>query len=100
MPTTRVEAGASPRSRRPNSMAGPDKEDGVMSTGERLIYMANQIARNLASEGPERSVTMVADHICRFWDPAMRRRIVDLARDQPGALSPIAAAAVQRIAAA
>lgn len=75
-------------------------EDGVMSTQDRLIYMANQIARNLASEGPEQATAMVTEHIRNFWDPAMRQRIVALASERPGALSPIAAAAVARIAAA
>lgn len=74
-------------------------EPGVMTTQERLIYMANQIARNLASEGPQRSVAMTAEHIHSFWDPAMRARIVALAKERPEALSPIAAAAVARIAA-
>lgn len=74
-------------------------EEGVMSTQDRLIYMANQIARNLASEGHERSVDMCADHIRSFWDPRMRRSIVALASERPDALSPIAAAAVARIAA-
>lgn len=78
-------------------MSAVHDEEGVMSTGDRLIYMANQIARNVASEGPERSVQMVADHIVAFWDPAMRQRIVALAGERPDALSPIAAAAVQRI---
>lgn len=73
-------------------------EGDIMSTEDRLIHMANQIARNLAAEGPERSVAMVADHLRHYWDPAMRRRIVALAGDRPGALSPIAAAAVDRIA--
>lgn len=73
-------------------------EDGVMSTGDRLIYMANQIARNMASEGRERAEVMVADHIRSFWDPAMRARIGQLAAERPGALSPIAAAAIARIA--
>lgn len=72
-------------------------EDGVMSTGDRLVYMANQIARNLASEGPERAAAMVADHIRSFWDPAMRARIGQLAAERPDALSPIAAAAIARI---
>ncbi|WP_447763238.1 formate dehydrogenase subunit delta [Sphingopyxis panaciterrae] len=80
-------------------MAGIDDEGGVMSTEDRLIYMANQIARNLASEGADRSVEMVADHIRQFWDPSMRRRIVQLAGDRPDTLSPIAAAAIGRIAA-
>jgi formate dehydrogenase subunit delta len=75
------------------------REEGVMSTADRLIYMANQIARNLAAEGGENAVDMVADHIRSFWDPAMRRNIIQLAADRPDALSPIAAAAVGRIAA-
>jgi len=75
-------------------------EEGVMSTADRLVYMANQIARNLAAEGGDRATQMVADHIRSFWDPAMRQRIVELAADRPDALSPIAAAAVARIAAA
>jgi len=78
-------------------MTVPHDEDGVMSTGDRLIYMANQIARNLASEGPEQAAAMVADHILRFWDPAMRARIVLLTAERPDALSPIAAAAIARI---
>lgn len=78
------------------SMGGP--EEGVMSTGERLIYMANQIARNLATEEPGRATEMVAEHIQLFWDPAMRARIVALAAEDAGALSPVAAAAVARIA--
>lgn len=72
-------------------------EDGVMSTGDRLIYMANQIARNLASEGSEQAAAMVADHIRSFWDPAMRARISLLAAERPDALSPIAATAIARI---
>jgi formate dehydrogenase subunit delta len=76
---------------------GMTEQDGVMSTHDRLIYMANQIARNLASEGPERSVDMVEEHIRSFWDPLMRQNIVTLAQQRPEALSPIAAAAVARL---
>lgn len=95
----RARAGASLRLRRPNSMtANLNDEDAVMSTGDRLVYMANQIARNLSAEGGARAVEMTADHIRSFWDPAMRRRIAELAANRPDALSPIAAAAVERIA--
>jgi formate dehydrogenase subunit delta len=72
-------------------------EDGVMSTEDRLIYMVNQIARNLEAQGPEQSVAMVADHIRDFWDPSMKRRIAVLAAERPGTLSPVAAAAVSRL---
>ncbi|AEG51305.1 NAD-dependent formate dehydrogenase delta subunit [Sphingobium chlorophenolicum L-1] len=73
-------------------------ENEVMSTEDRLIYMANQIARNLAALGDEEAVAMTADHIHAFWDPAMKRRIAALAVARPQALSPIAAAAVGRVA--
>lgn len=79
-------------------MSGEDSDGGVMSTGDRLIYMANQIALNLAAEGGERAAAMTEEHIRMFWDPAMRARIVALAQAAPGSLSPIAAAAVDRIA--
>lgn len=77
-----------------------DETEGAMSTGDRLVYMANQIARNLAAQGQAEAETMVADHIRAFWDPGMRARIVEIARERPSALSPIAAAAIGRIAAA
>ncbi len=72
-------------------------QPGVMSTGERLVYMANQIARNFAAEGEDRAAAMVADHIQLYWHPRMRARIASLAIEQPGALSPIAARAIARI---
>ncbi|EQA97363.1 formate dehydrogenase subunit delta [Sphingobium wenxiniae] len=73
-------------------------ENAVMSTADRLIYMANQIARNVAVMGQDEAAAMVEDHIRSFWDPMMRRQIVALAAERPDALSPIAAAAVGRIA--
>lgn len=72
-------------------------ENDVMSTEDRLIYMANQIARNLAALGENEAVAMTADHIRSFWDPAMKRRIGALLAARPEALSPIAAAAIGRI---
>ncbi|GFZ96451.1 MULTISPECIES: formate dehydrogenase subunit delta [Sphingobium] len=74
-------------------------ENEVMSTEDRLIYMANQIARNVAALGEAEAVAMTADHIRAFWDPAMKQRIALLAAARPGALSPIAAAAVGRVVA-
>lgn len=79
-------------------MSADGHEEGVMSTGERLIYMANQIARNLGAEEPARAAEMVAEHIRLYWDPAMRARIVALAAEDAGVLSPVAAAAIDRIA--
>lgn len=74
-------------------------ESEVMSTGDRLIHMANQIARNLAAQGQEEATAATAKHIASYWDPHMRARIRALAAERPDALTPIAAEAVRRIAA-
>ena len=60
----------------------------------RLTYMANQIARNLASQGEAEAVEATAQHIRDFWDPRMKAAL--LADDGTG-LEPIAAAAVERL---
>lgn len=66
----------------------------MMSPTERLVYMANQIARNFAVNGADSAAAATAEHIASFWDPRMKQQIFDhLARDS-GALCPIARAAV------
>src|SRR6266704_3608311 len=48
----------------------------MMGTEERLVYMANQIARNFAAMGDDAATAATADHIARFWEPRMRARIL------------------------
>jgi formate dehydrogenase subunit delta len=43
---------------------------------EKLVYMANQIAKFFASQGPDQAVAGTADHIKKFWDPRMRKAII------------------------
>lgn len=62
---------------------------------ERLIAMANQIARNLAIQGEEEAARATCQHLKDFWDPRMKAAI--LASDR-SALDPIARAAVDRLA--
>lgn len=69
-------------------------EPRVMSTTDRLIYMAEQIARNLGSMGEERAARAVAEHLTSFWDPLMKEKIIAIARDEPHRLSPTVAAAI------
>lgn len=71
----------------------------MMSNRDRLIYMADQIARNFAALGHDHAVEATADHIVSFWDPRMKAQIQAIARDQPEALSPAVAAAVARLSA-
>lgn len=46
-----------------------------MTTAPRLIYMANQIARNFAVAGEDVAALRTADHIKLFWAPAMRAQL-------------------------
>ncbi|WP_176400261.1 formate dehydrogenase subunit delta [Sphingobium sp. Z007] len=70
----------------------------VMSTTDRLVYMAHQIARNIATMGEDKAIEALAEHLTRFWDPRMKAQIIAIAQEQPDRLSPIAAAAVARMA--
>lgn len=42
---------------------------------DRLIHMANQIGRFFQSQGRDKAVAGIADHIRKFWDPRMRKAI-------------------------
>ncbi len=64
-----------------------------MNTVKRLVHMANQIAKNLETDADP--IAAMADHIQLFWDPRMKRLIREHGSD---GLSPIAAAALDRIA--
>ena len=61
----------------------------------RLIYMANQIAKNFAAQGEARAAAATAQHLTLFWEPRMIAQI--LAADRAG-LDPIARGAVERLA--
>jgi formate dehydrogenase subunit delta len=43
---------------------------------DRLIYMANQIGKFFNSQGHDRAVPGIAEHIRKFWDPRMRTAIL------------------------
>ena len=43
---------------------------------DKLVYMANQIGKFFASQGPDESVAGTHDHIQKIWDPRMRAGIV------------------------
>ncbi len=42
---------------------------------DRLVYMANQIGTFFRSQGHDKAVPGIADHIKKFWDPRMRKAI-------------------------
>ncbi|WP_245647601.1 formate dehydrogenase subunit delta [Novosphingobium lentum] len=63
------------------------------TTGDKLVYMANQIALNLALD--DNPVAATADHIAHFWDPRMKAMIF---ADDRSRLSPIARDAIAVLA--
>ncbi|RVC20881.1 formate dehydrogenase subunit delta, partial [Mesorhizobium sp. M7A.F.Ca.CA.004.04.2.1] len=47
-------------------------EEHIMSTAEKLVRMANQIADFFHSKPREEGIAGVAEHINKFWEPRMR----------------------------
>ncbi len=62
-------------------------------TVDKLVYMANQIARNLALD--DNPVAATADHITAFWSPRMKDQIF---AHGPQGLDAIARDALARLA--
>ena len=67
---------------------------------ERLVYMANQIGKFFASQGPDEAVAGTLDHLRKFWDPRMRREIIAYLDGGGAELEPNVREAVQRLKAA
>ncbi|MEI9409092.1 formate dehydrogenase subunit delta [Mesorhizobium sp. Cs1299R1N1] len=53
-------------------------EEHIMSTREKLVRMANQIAAFFHSRPREEGVAGVAEHINKFWEPRMRRQFFEM----------------------
>jgi len=66
----------------------------MMSASQRLVYMANQIARNFEAQGEAAAAQATADHIALYWDPRMRAHILEVLAAGGEGLSPLAAQAV------
>ena len=69
-----------------------------MTPSEKLVYMANQIGRAFAHQGPAGASQSVADHLRAFWDPGMRRRIAAHLAAGGAGLDPIPLRAVRLLA--
>lgn len=68
-----------------------------MNSVDRLVYMANQIARNLQVHGEAEAVAEMTSHLRDFWDPRMRALITAHVASGADDLAPIARAAVGRL---
>lgn len=45
---------------------------------DKIIYMANQIARSFRTRPHDAAVTATAEHISSFWEPRMRTQLFRL----------------------
>jgi formate dehydrogenase subunit delta len=66
---------------------------------KKLIYMANQIGKFFAPQGHDKAVAGVANHLTRFWDPSMRKKIVHHLDQGGEGLDPLVREAVARLVA-
>ncbi len=63
-----------------------------------LVKMANEIGGFFASTPDhEEGVNSIAQHLKNFWDPRMRRQIIEYAGRDDGDLTPIVREAVLRL---
>ena len=63
-----------------------------------LVEMVNEIAAFFVGEEPGKAAENVANHLRRYWDPRMRRQIVEHAGNGGEGLSQVAKAGVDLIA--
>ena len=61
---------------------------------DNLVKMANQISQFFEAESGDAAPAGIAEHIRKFWDPRMRRHIVEYSRSGGDGLRPPAAKAV------
>ncbi len=64
---------------------------------DKLVMMANQIAKFFAPQGEAKAVPQITSHIELFWDPRMRRQIIAHLAAGGAGLDPLTRAAVERL---
>jgi formate dehydrogenase subunit delta len=66
---------------------------------KKLIYMANQIGKFFAPQEHETAVSGIANHLAKFWEPSMRKKIVHHLNEGGEGLDPLVKEAVKRLGA-
>lgn len=67
-------------------------------TLDKLVYMANQIAREFSFQRPHEAAEATWDHLWHFWDPRMRAMILAHLQEGGAGMSEVAKAAVAKLA--
>ncbi len=69
----------------------------AMNTGEKLFYMANQIATFFQTQPKAEAADGVAKHINDFWEPRMRRQFFEMVDAGEKGLAPLVLEALPQI---
>ena len=64
---------------------------------QHLVAMVNEIAAFFAGEDPAKAAANVANHLRRYWDPRMRKQILEHVSHGGEGLSQVAKAGVELI---
>ncbi|QLH69934.1 formate dehydrogenase subunit delta [Rhodopseudomonas palustris] len=64
---------------------------------DRLVYMANQIGAFFRSQGPDKAIPGITEHLKKFWEPRMRRAIIAHLEAGGDGLAPEVRAAVEAL---
>lgn len=64
---------------------------------EKMVMMANQIAKFFSSQPGEDQADKVAAHINDFWEPRMRAKLLDHAKAGGEGLDPLVVAAIAQV---
>ena len=64
---------------------------------QNMVHMANQIAIYFSSYPREQAIAGIADHLKKFWEPRMRRRIIRYVSDGEPGLHELVPEAVKRL---
>ena len=62
-----------------------------------MVHKANQIALFFTAYPEDEALPGVIDHFRRFWEPRMRRQIIEYVQQGGAGLHPLALAAVQQL---
>ena len=75
-----------------------ERDSMSQSALDRLVKMVNQIALNMRANGSDVIVAdQVAQHLQKFWSPAMKNLIIQQSEDADIGLCPVALLAVQAL---
>ena len=64
---------------------------------DKLVYMANQIARFMETKPHAEGVAGVASHINDFWEPRMRKQFFEILEAGGDGLRPLVREAAEQI---